>query len=163
MLGSSDLGARSPSGVVTAGPWSPRDSYVAETAVVLDRLTAKVERLERREEALNAQVAELIAHAQQANRFQALAESLRNSREFKLDEMLRQVRAVRERVDVIEGPRSEFLRLELKSLVAADQKLAHLADAAARAARGSRWMHLGGLVGGFGLAVVAGYVAGLNL
>jgi hypothetical protein len=57
MAKTQDHGAKSSGGVVTAGPWSARDSYVAETAVTIDRLTAKLERLERREEALKQQVA----------------------------------------------------------------------------------------------------------
>ena len=92
-----DHGAKSSGGVVTAGPWSARDSYVAETAVTIDRLTAKLERLERREDALKQQVAELQEHAQQSTRFQSLAESLRNSRDYKLDEMVRLVKELRAR------------------------------------------------------------------
>jgi phage shock protein A len=130
-----ELGAKGPGGVVTAGPWNVRDSFVAETAVALDRLAAKVERLERREEALKAQVGELLDHAQQTYRFQALAESLRNSRDYKLDEMVRLVKDVRARVEAVEGPRAEFSGLTYKSLVAVDRKLAELAATDAREAR----------------------------
>lgn len=132
MLGSQDLGARGPSGVVTAGPWIARDSYVAETAVTIDRLTAKIERLERREEALKAQVAELIEHAQQSTRLQSLAENLKNSRDFKLDEMVRLIKDVRGRLEAIEGPRAEYHALAHKSLVAVDRKLAELSSLESR-------------------------------
>jgi uncharacterized protein YoxC len=123
--------------VVTNGPWTGRDAYVAETAVTLDRLTAKIERLERQEEALLKRVAELTEHAQQAGRLQALAESLRNSRDYKLDEVFRLVRDVRGRVDAIEGPRTEFNALTHKTLGAIDRKLAELS--AVQAARGAFW------------------------
>ncbi len=132
VLGSQDLGARGPSGVVTAGPWIARDSYVAETAVAIDRLTAKIERLERREEVLKAQVAELIEHAQQASRLQALAESLKNSRDFKVDEMVRMIKDLRARLDAVEGPRGEYGGITHKNLAAMDRKLAELSTSTGR-------------------------------
>jgi DNA repair exonuclease SbcCD ATPase subunit len=132
VLGSQDLGARSPSNVVTAGPWNARDGYIAETAVTIDRLTAKIERLERREEALKAQVAELVEHTQQSNRFQALAESLRNSREHKLEEALRVMKDLRSRIEAIEGPRSEYSGLLHRNLSVINQKLIELAAPARR-------------------------------
>lgn len=126
MLGSQELGARGPGGVVTSGPWAHRDNYIAETAVTLDRLTAKIERLERREDALKKQVAELIEQAAHASRLQALAESLRNSRDYKLDEVLRQVKDVRNRLDAMEGPRSDFNGLTYKTFAAIDRRLGEL-------------------------------------
>ena len=135
MRRSQDIGA--PSNVVTGGPWTTRDSFIAETAVTLDRLTAKIERLERQEDALLKRVAELTEHAQQVNRFQALAESLRNSRDYKLDEVFRMVKDVRGRVEAMEGPRTEFNALTYKTFGAIDRKLAELC--AERAAGGLRW------------------------
>lgn len=126
MLGSQELGAKSSGGVVTAGPWIARDNYVAETAVTIDRLTAKIERLERREEALTKRVQELVEHAQQSSRLQSLAESLRNSRDYKLDEMIRLVKDLRARIDAIEGPRADYGGLTYKSFAAVDRKLAEL-------------------------------------
>lgn len=149
-----ELGAKGPSSVVTAGPWSARDSFVAETAVVLDRLTAKIERLERREEALKAQVNELLESAQQANRLQALAESLRNSRDYKLDEMIRLVKDVRQRVAAIEGPRADYNTLTYKSFIAVDRKLVELAEAHARPARPFGRLQMSGLAVGFLAATV---------
>lgn len=124
MRRSQDLGVTS--NIVTGGPWTARDAYIAETAVTLDRLTAKIERLERQEEALAKRVADLTEHAQQANRLQALAESLRNSRDYKLDEIFRLVKDVRGRVEAIEGPRTEFNTLTHKTFGAIDRKLAEL-------------------------------------
>lgn len=125
-----------------------RDSFVAETAVTLDRLTAKIERLERREEALKAQVAELVEHAQQANRLQALAESLRNSRDYKLDEMTRLVKDLRARMEAIEGPRADFNALSCKSFIAIDRKLAELAATDTREARLARRLQASNVVAG---------------
>jgi len=135
VLGSQELGAKSSGGVVTAGPWIARDNYVAETAVTIDRLTAKIERLERREEALAKRVQELVEHAQQSSRLQSLAESLRNSRDYKLDEMIRLVKELRARIDAIEGPRADYGSLTHKSFVAVDRKLAELSAALMRKRR----------------------------
>lgn len=154
-----DIGAKSPSGVVTAGPWSGRDSYVAETAVTLDRLTAKIERLERNEEVLNRRVAELVENAQQAHRFQALAESLRNSRDYKLDEIIRQVRDARMRVETLEGSRGEYAGLTYKSFVAVDRKLGELSAGQAREAdRAGRLQPVSLAMGFLAAAIVASFV-----
>lgn len=126
VLGSQDLGSRNPSNVVTAGPWMARDAYVAETAVTLDRLLAKVERLERREEALNTRVMELTESAQQATRLQALSESLRNSRDYKVGELTRQIKDVRARLDGIEGTRGAAGGLQFRTLADIDRKLGEL-------------------------------------
>ncbi|WP_072395943.1 hypothetical protein [Hyphomicrobium sp. CS1GBMeth3] len=136
------------SGIVTTGPWNARDGFVAETAVAIDRLTAKLERLERREEALKGQVSDLLDHAQQAQRFQALAESLRNSRDYKVDEMLRLVKDLRARLDAVEGPRAEFGRITYKSLVDVDRKLAALAATDAREARLTAWLQTSNVIAG---------------
>lgn len=126
MLGTQDFGARGPNTVVTTGPWIARDSYVAETAVALDRLAAKIERLERREDVLAKQIADLIEHAQQSTRFQALAESLRNSRDYKLEETTRLAKDLRGRIEAIEGPRTELSALTYRSLNLVDRKLAEI-------------------------------------
>jgi len=146
VLGTQDLGAKGPSGgnVVTAGPWNARDSFIAETAVLIDRLTAKIERLERREQVLTEKVIELVDHAQQAGRFQALSESLRNSRDYKLDETARVVKDMRVRLDAIEGPRAEYNLAAHKSFIDVDRKLAELSHACQRGAvRAGRWYAAG--------------------
>lgn len=163
VLGSQELGARGPSGVVTAGPWIARDSYVAETAVAIDRLTAKIERLERREEALKAQVAELIEHTQQASRLQSLAESLKNSRDFKLDEMVRLIKDVRGRVEALEGPRPDFHALTHKSVVAIDRKLAELSSLESRDARLISRLKLAGMTAAVSLSALVASVAAFAL
>ncbi len=163
VLGSQDLGARGPSGVVTAGPWIARDSFIAETAVTIDRLTAKIERLERREEALKAQVAELTEHAQQASRLQSLAESLKNSRDFKLDEMVRLIKDVRGRVETLEGPRAEYHGLTHKSLVAIDRKLAELSSLEIRDAGLISRLKMAGMVAVVSLSAVVASVAAFAL
>lgn len=161
MRGSQDAGAKGAGSVVTAGPWTARDSYIAETAVTLDRLSAKIERLERREEALKAQVAELHEHAQQSTRFQALAESLRNSRDYKVGEVLRLVKDLRARLEVVEGPRADFAGLTYKSLVSVERKLVELSTAQTRHADLAGRLQPGSIAIGFLAAIVITSFAGL--
>ncbi len=114
------------SGVVTPGPWVARDGFVADTAVRLDRLQAKLERLEHQGELVKHHMAELMDNAHQANRLQAFEESLRNSREYKIDDLLRCVKDVKGRLDQIEGGRATFNGLTYKSFEAIDKKLIEL-------------------------------------
>ncbi|MDQ8698652.1 hypothetical protein [Hyphomicrobium sp. LHD-15] len=160
MLGTQELGAKGAGNVVTAGPWLARDSYVAETAVLLDRLSAKIERLERREEALHAKVADLIEHTQQSGRLQALAESLRNSRDYKLDETVRLIKELRGRIDAIEGPRSDYAVLTHRSFVAIDRKFAELAAQQAKPFRIAGWQRFAGCVA---VACAVGVLATMTL
>jgi outer membrane murein-binding lipoprotein Lpp len=155
VFGSQELGAKGSGGVVTAGPWNARDAYIAETAVTIDRLTAKIERLERREEALAKRVAELVENAQQANRFQSLAESLRNSRDYKLDEMVRLAKDLRARIESMEGPRTAYNGLTHKSFAAVDRKLNELSAVLVGEAGPVGRLHARALLAG-AAAVVAG-------
>jgi len=167
--GTQDFGAKDPSNVVMAGPWAGAWAGVSAEAVVdacapshdatdialvLDRLTAKLERLERREADLERLVAELTEKAQQSGRFEALAESLRNSRDYKVDEAARQVRELRGRIEAIEGPRADLAGAAHRSLVAIDRKLAALSRIEVPAAPPvitKRWV-----LGCVGLSALAG-------
>jgi phage shock protein A len=160
VLGTQEFGAKSAGNVVTAGPWIARDSYIAETAVLLDRLAAKIERLERRDEALQAKVADLVEHTQQNGRFQALAESLRNSRDYKLDETVRLMKELRARIDAIEGPRADYAGLTHRSFVAIDRKFAELEAAHAKPIRFAGWQKFAGCLMA---ACVVGVVATMTL
>jgi hypothetical protein len=103
-----------------------RDGFVADTAVRLDRLQAKLERLEHQGELVKHHMAELLDNAHHANRLQAFEESLRNSREYKIDDLLRCIKDVKGRLDQIEGSRAAFNGLTYKSFEAVDKKLAEL-------------------------------------
>lgn len=155
-----DSGAKTPNSVVATGPWvGARDGYIAETAIAIDRLSAKIERLERREAVLEKQVSDLLDHAHQASRFQALAESLRNSRDYKIDEIMRIVKDLRGRLDAIEGPRGEFAGLSYKTFGAIEQKLAELSSESAREAAAGRRLRVVGLIALVSLAGVAASAA----
>ncbi len=114
------------SGVVKAGPWAARDSFIAETAIKLDRLQAKLDRMHSEGEIVKHNVMELMESAHQLDRLHAFEESLRNGREYKLDELVRSVKDMKTRLDVIEGSRATFGGLTYKSFEAIDKKLAEL-------------------------------------
>ena len=126
------LNASDQSGVVTTGPWMARDGFVAETAVKMDRLQAKIDRLEHQGELVRHHLTELLDSAQQAHRFQAFEESLRNSREYKIDEMLRAVKDLKARLDLIEGTRTISNHLTYKTFESVDRKLLELGAFQAR-------------------------------
>jgi hypothetical protein len=156
-----ESGGKTPNSVVTTGPWAgARDGYIAETAIAIDRLSARIERLERREVALEKQVADLLDHAHQSTRFQALAESLRNSRDYKLDEIIRMIKDLRGRMDAVEGPRAAFNGLTYKTFAAIDGKLAELSLKSAQETVAGRRVRLVGLVA---LVSAAGFAASAAL
>lgn len=138
MLSANDQGA-----VVTAGPWTTRDGYVAETSIKLDRLQAKIDRLEHINDALKQDVAALVEKAQQASRFRAFEENLRNAREYKLDELVRSVRDVKARLEQLEGPRTKFAGLTYRSFDAVDKKLIELHDLQTKLESFARFMKFG--------------------
>jgi chromosome segregation ATPase len=120
------LSANEQNGIVATGPWAGRDGFIADTAVKLDRLQAKLERLEHQGEVVKQHLAELMDNAHRTNRLQALEESLRNSREYKIDELLRCVKDAKARLDQLEGPRAVFNGLTYRSFDAVDAKLTEL-------------------------------------
>ncbi len=101
MLTANDSAARD---VISPGPWNSRDSFVAETAIKIERLHAKLERLEKQNEQLKHHVTDLMDNARQASRFQAFTESLRNARELKIENLQRISKDLKTRIEMIEGP-----------------------------------------------------------
>jgi hypothetical protein len=71
-------------------------------------------------------MAELMDNAHQASRLQTFEESLRNSREYKIDDLLRCVKDVKGRLDQIEGGRATFNGLTYRSFESIDKKLGEL-------------------------------------
>jgi hypothetical protein len=94
-------------------------------------------------------------------RFQALAESLRNSRDHKVDELIRQIRDVRGRIEIIEGPRTEYNNLTHRTFAAIDRKLAELTAWQMREADRAGRLQIGSAAIGFFAATVLASFAGL--
>ena len=107
-------------------PWPVREGFVAETAVKLDHMQAKVERLDRESQLIKNVLVELQDNVRQADRLKAFEESLRNGREYKIDELMRSVKDAKSRLDEIEGQRAAFLNLTFRTIPAIDNRLAEL-------------------------------------
>jgi len=75
------------------------DGFIAETAVKLDRLQAIVTSLDHETRESKKALSELSDVADRARRNQAFEESLRNAREYKIDEMVRACRDLKARLD----------------------------------------------------------------
>ena len=135
MLGASEVGVRDQGTVVTPGPWLARDGVVSDVAYKLDRMLARLDRLEHEGSVVKHHVTELMDNARQASRFQAFAESLRNAREFKLETLQRSLKDVKARVELIEGPKSKQSTMTFKSLEPVDEKLKELEGRIATAER----------------------------
>ena len=111
---------------VTTLPRGGRDGFIADTAVRLDRLEAAAARLERDNENARSALVALLDSAEQAKRLRTFEDSLRNSREYKLDEILRATRDLKDRLDRLEGKRSDFEALPHTSFEAVNNRLQEL-------------------------------------
>jgi chromosome segregation ATPase len=112
--------------VVAQGPWLGRDGFVAETAVQFDRVNATIARLEREVEKSREALAEMAEEANRVRRLQAFEETIKNSRDYKITDLQRWCRDLKQRLDLIEGDKSTYIGLTYRSFVAIDRKLAEL-------------------------------------
>ena len=128
--------------VVTQGPWLGRDGFVAETAVRFDRVQASIARLEREAEKAQQVVEELAEDVRLMHRFESFEHSKRNSRDNKLQEMEQTLKAVKARLDAIEGKRSTFVGLTHKTFESIDRKLEELSALQAHVAKSDRYQRL---------------------
>jgi hypothetical protein len=113
-------------GNVTSLPRGGRDGFIADTAIRLDRLETAVERLQRDGELMRNALDALVDHAEQTKRLRAFEESLRNSREYKIEEMVRTSRDLKSRLDRMEGDKSSFAALPLTTWDAVNRRLQEL-------------------------------------
>lgn len=132
--------------VIPIAPWLARDGFVAETAVRLDQLQAAIERLTTDGHWAHDSVEELREDVRQLRRERTFEETLRNAREAKIDEIIRCVRDLKERLSAIEGPRSSFMGLTYRSFESVDAKLKEQTALANRIAWLERWLVASGLL-----------------
>lgn len=111
---------------ITAMPRGGRDGFIAETAIRIDRLEAAAARLERDMEHARAGLLALLESAEQTKRLHTFEESLRNSREYKIDEFVRTSRDLKSRLDRLEGERSTFGALSYCTFEAVNKRLQEL-------------------------------------
>ena len=71
------------------------EGFIAETAIKLDRLQALVTSLDRDTRESKKALTELTDLADRSRRTQAFEESLRNAREYKIDELVRSCRDIK--------------------------------------------------------------------
>lgn len=104
------------------------DGFIAETAIKLDRLQAIVASLDHETRESKKALSELSDVADRGRRLQAFEESLRNARDYKIDEMVRCCRDLKSRLDHIEGNRAKYTGLPYNTIDSINAKLAELND-----------------------------------
>ncbi len=114
------------------------EGFIAETAIKLDRLQALVTSLDRDTRESKKALTELTDLADRSRRTQAFEESLRNAREYKIDELVRSCRDIKSRLDHIEGNRAKFTAMPCNSFEAVNVKLAELEAAKEDVERSNR-------------------------
>lgn len=119
------LNPNEPTGNVISLPRTG-DGFIAETAIKLDRLQAMVSSLDHDTRESKKALSELSDVADRGRRMQAFEESLRNAREYKIDEMVRSCRDLKARLDYIEGNRAQFLTLPYNTFEQVSAKLVEL-------------------------------------
>lgn len=111
---------------VTHLPRGGRDSFLADTAVRLDRLEALTSRLQQESEQARAAVLALVESSEQAERLRSFDTSLKNARDYKMDEIVRSTRSLTDRIDRIEGRRNGATEQSLNSFEAVNKRLQEL-------------------------------------
>lgn len=109
-----------------AAPWLMHDSFVADTAIKMDRLQVSVAKIDRDLERNKAALADLKDSVEQNNRFHVFEQNLRHSREYKLEEMLRCFRDAKARLDKLEGSKSVFAGLPYNNFESINKRLEEL-------------------------------------
>ncbi|MGQ0673323.1 MAG: hypothetical protein ACT4N2_10670 [Hyphomicrobium sp.] len=142
-----------PSRTVTSLPRGGRDGFIADTAVRIDHLEASVARLIQDSEHARAALLSLLDHAEQTKRLRTFEESLRNAREYKIDEFVRTARELKGRVDHIEGDRTAYAALPHPTFEAVNKRLHELSQMEASVARAGREVARNTLM--FGVTLVA--------
>lgn len=133
------------------------EGFIAETAIKLDRLQALVSTLDRDTRESKKALSELTDLADRSRRTQAFEESLRNAREYKIDELVRSCRDLKTRLDYIEGNRAKFTVLPCNTFEAINDKLVELEVAKETVERSSRRTR----IVSFAFCALATLIAGL--
>lgn len=139
------LNPNEPTGNVISLPRTG-DGFIAETAIKLDRLQAIVTTLDHETRESKKALSELTDLADRARRTQAFEETLRNAREYKIDEMVRCCRDLKARLDHIEGNRARFMSLPQNTFADLNDKLAELETVKAAVEASERRVRVNGIL-----------------
>ena len=121
--------------VVPMAPWVARDGFIAETAIRLDKLQALIDKFTAEFCKSRESLENVRQDLHQLQRERSFEDSLRNSREMKLDEITRTVRDLKDRLSAIEGTPATFGGLTYKNFQSVDAKLNELSQASEKMAR----------------------------
>lgn len=121
MLSSSDQAS-----VVTLGPWAGRDGFIADTAVKIDKIQSSLSNLGEDAERTKSMMMGLKQDLDQHKRLQVFEETLRNGRDYKIEEMQRCARDIKQRLANMEGDRALFSTLPYSSFQSVSAKLQEL-------------------------------------
>jgi hypothetical protein len=139
------LNPNEPTGNVISLPRTG-DGFIAETAIKLDRLQAIVTTLDHEIRESKKALSELTDLADRARRTQAFEETLRNAREYKIDEMVRCCRDLKARLDHIEGNRARFMSLPANTFEDLNVKLAELETVKASVEASEKRVRINGIL-----------------
>ena len=115
--------------VVPMAPWVARDGFIAETAIRLDKLQALIDKFTAEFCKSRETLENVRQDLRQLQRERSFEDSLRNSREMKLDEITRTVRDLKDRMNAIAGTPAAFGGLTHKNFQSVDAKLIELTQA----------------------------------
>ena len=127
-----------------------------------DRVKASVARLEREAENAHGTMEKLADEIGVMHRFESFEQSLRNSRDNKINVMEQGFQDLKNRLDTIQGKKGMFAGLTYKSFETIDKKLAELSALQARVERSDRNMRICAVACGAAI-VFASAAAGYHL
>lgn len=139
---------------------SPRDTFVASTAVKLEHLQAVIARLEREADEARALISNLAETVEQNHRFYTFQQNEKRLKELRVDELLRCVKDVKARVDRIEGADLPVVDFSKTTFEAVNHRIGEIARKQARvedALLGARRYAIIFLGGVFAAAAVFGF------
>ncbi len=139
---------------------SPRDTFVASTAVKLEHLQSAIARLERGADEARMLISNLAETVEQNHRFYTFQQNEKRLKELRVDELLRCVKDVKARLDRIEGadlPAVDFSKTTFDAvnhrIGEIARKQARIEDALMIARRGALFL----LGGGFAVLAAMGF------
>lgn len=141
---------------------SPRDTFVASTAVKLEHLQTAIARLEREADEARALISSLAETVEQNHRFYTFQQNEKRLKELRVDELLRCVKDVKSRLDRIEGADLPAVDFSNTTFEAVHHRIGEIARKQARIEAALTGIRLYGVIF-FGAGAAAMAVMGFGL